>query len=548
MENRQIVLTISLLASNRRESTMRCLDSLAPIRDAVASELIIVDTGCDSDLRQQLEMRADVVTDFVWCNDFSKARNAGLSLAKGEWFLYLDDDEWFVDCEEIVRFFRSGEYRSYGSADYIQRNFLDEDGSQYTDAWVGRMIRIEEDTHFASKIHERLLPVRGKTKPLRAIVHHFGYVYPDEETKRKHFERNRILLEEMLAEEPEEIRWKLQLLQEYRSVDEFDRMRSLGRKYLEEMKDKDSFADRIYVGTFYAAVILAEMGEAQYAKAKEMCKIARQDVRNTIWFETFLDFSMARSCFFLGQYQEAEFAAKKYLGHMKELQRDKQELQSLDSKGTPEERQSYEAVLFEERKAPFVGEALDIVKQKEIYSILICAGLKKQDTSNLQNYLSKLHWEERHVYVFEKMAECLMEAMCIMTGEECFAATLRLMYQNSALWNYFCEEVLQWEKVGHDIFKLTELMKKAVPEAFGQDTKAADSAGTAASLASDEFMDLAAQIKSQIRQLIANNLPEQALSVVLQIRTMLPEDEELIELERKLSADKRSETSDSVTQ
>lgn len=520
MENQRIVLTISLLASNRKDSTMRCLDSLVPIRDAIASELIIVDTGCDPDLRQQLEMRADIVTDFVWCNDFSKARNAGLSIAKGEWFLYVDDDEWFVDCDEIVRFFQSGEYRNYGSADYIQRNFLDEDGSQYTDAWVGRMIRIDEDTHFASKIHERLLPVRGMTKPLHAIVHHFGYVYPNEEAKRKHFERNRVLLEEMLLEEPGEIRWKLQLLQEYRSVDEFDAMRRLGRKYLDEMKGKNSFADCIYVGTFYAAIILAELGEARFLEAKKMCDIAHKDTRNTIWFETFLDFSMARSCFFLGEYQEAESAAKTYLEHMKEMQCDKQ---------------ADEARLFEERKAPFVGEALDEVKQKEIYSILICAGLKKQDVSNLQNYLSKLHWEESHVYVFEKMAECLMEAMCMMPGDECFVKTLQLMHQNSALWNYFCEEVIRWEKAGHDIFKLTELMRRAVPEAFEENIAATGSANTDVSPESDEFMDLAVQVKLQIHQLITNGLPEQALSVIRQVRGLLPEDEELIELERELA-------------
>ena len=42
------------------------------------------------------------VVQFTWCDDFSKARNAGLEKARGQWFLYLDDDEWFIDTKEIT--------------------------------------------------------------------------------------------------------------------------------------------------------------------------------------------------------------------------------------------------------------------------------------------------------------------------------------------------------------------------------------------------------------------------------------------------------------
>ena len=38
----------------------------------------------------------------------SAARNAGMKATEGEWFLYLDDDEWFDNPKEIVAFFLSG--------------------------------------------------------------------------------------------------------------------------------------------------------------------------------------------------------------------------------------------------------------------------------------------------------------------------------------------------------------------------------------------------------------------------------------------------------
>ena len=50
-----ITLSISLLASNRKESLERCLDSLKPLLVKIPSELIIVLTGTDADVRRIAE-------------------------------------------------------------------------------------------------------------------------------------------------------------------------------------------------------------------------------------------------------------------------------------------------------------------------------------------------------------------------------------------------------------------------------------------------------------------------------------------------------------
>lgn len=164
-----IVLTISLLVSGREETTLRCLDSLHPLMESITSELILVDTGCSSTFLDQLRSYADRIIPFVWCDDFSMARNAGLSQARGEWFLYIDDDEWFEDTEAIETFFTSGEYKEYGYANYMQRNFFDPEYRVYTDNWVSRMIRLTDEVHFRSRIHEYLDPVYGKGKNIRLL-------------------------------------------------------------------------------------------------------------------------------------------------------------------------------------------------------------------------------------------------------------------------------------------------------------------------------------------------------------------------------------------
>ena len=63
-------------------------------------------------------------------------------------------------------------------------------------------------------------------------------------------------------------------------------------------------------------------------------------------------------------------------------------------------------------KVPFVGEVFDIVKLKEIYSLLICSDLKLQSVEKLGKYMHKIGWKDSNAYVFEGMADTLIEAIC----------------------------------------------------------------------------------------------------------------------------------------
>ena len=48
-------LTMSILASNRKDTIPKCLESIKPLLEKVDSELIVTDTGCDEDLLEILE-------------------------------------------------------------------------------------------------------------------------------------------------------------------------------------------------------------------------------------------------------------------------------------------------------------------------------------------------------------------------------------------------------------------------------------------------------------------------------------------------------------
>ncbi len=221
-----IQLTISMLVSDRMETLGRCLNSLKPLLRELDSELIAVYTGKSSESLELIQQYAAMVIPFTWCDDFAKARNAGLERAKGEWFLYIDDDEWFENTEELIRFFKSGEYKKYKTAYYIQRNYTDWEGQSYYDSPIGRMCRLTEETRFVLPIHEYLDPFPEPQRDLPCFVHHFGYVGNSAGSSKASAktDRNIPLLLKRLEEgdESDSFHCCMQLAQEYRNRGEYD--------------------------------------------------------------------------------------------------------------------------------------------------------------------------------------------------------------------------------------------------------------------------------------------------------------------------------------
>jgi glycosyltransferase involved in cell wall biosynthesis len=114
-----MLLSIAMIVKNEEKDLRKCLEALAPLRQAVDSELIITDTGSTDSTVEIAKEFADKVLHFEWCGDFAKARNTGIRAAKGQWFMFLDADEIFKNTYGIIRFFNSGEYKKYKSAAYV---------------------------------------------------------------------------------------------------------------------------------------------------------------------------------------------------------------------------------------------------------------------------------------------------------------------------------------------------------------------------------------------------------------------------------------------
>ena len=271
MAQKKYILTISLLASNRKDTLPKTLESLKPILDKVSSELIVVDTGCDEELLEIVRKYTGKIIKFEWCKDFAKARNAGLEKAQGEWFMFIDDDEWFEEAEDIITFFNSGEHKNYGAGRYLVRNYGNMEGTEWTDAVVGRMFRLFEGTKFIDAVHERMINTAGPVKNFTCYAHHYGYVYKNEEEKKKHLERNISLLEGQIKREPNSARHFAHLGQEYCTAKNYVKVVEVCESGIAQMDRKSSENLRDY-GALCTMIVWSLINQHRYEEAYNEAK------------------------------------------------------------------------------------------------------------------------------------------------------------------------------------------------------------------------------------------------------------------------------------
>lgn len=261
-----ILLTISILVSGREETTRECLDSLRSLRNRVPSELILVDTGCSPEMRIWLETQANRVISYEWNHNFADARNAGLRQARGGWFLYLDDDEWFEATTEIEKFFLSGEYQHYEGALYKVRNYEDMQGRGYRDSYLSRIVKLGSKTQFRHPLYETIYPFNMPAKLLEDFVHHYGYVSEDDANGLSKRQRNLSRLLAAIKVEPDCMRYYAELMNEYAATSEMDKSLETARTgilhYAPNRDDNNNYLDAMYANVVRCLVNLGRYKEA----------------------------------------------------------------------------------------------------------------------------------------------------------------------------------------------------------------------------------------------------------------------------------------------
>lgn len=373
------LLTISLLCCGRAETTERCLKSLMPIREAIDSEIQVVDTGCSPETRAIVDKYADEVFEFSWVNDFAAARNFQLDQANGKMFLFIDDDEFFLDCKYIIEFFKQPDCTKYNIGGYFQRNYLDKEGAEWEDIEVVRMCSVTPKTYFVGKVHEYIEPAYGNAMFMDARAGHFGYVYQTIEDSIKHSMRNIPLLEEMMDEMPDNLRWPYQLAQEYRACQYYDKLYELCRKsfdYSFNIREEESIR---YRGPFAAGICIGLYNLKRYDELLDFYRdqIKKDDIM--IIPKARISLYAAHVMFIRGMDEECVETANFYL-------------KVLNKEGRDRGQMFVQGGIF-------INDTFDELHTNSMYCYLMTCGMRHDDYGPLTHYYRRITWNSKVVRI-----------------------------------------------------------------------------------------------------------------------------------------------------
>ena len=209
-EEKDIILSIGMIVKNEEKVLGRCLESLQPLMKQIPSELIIADTGSTDSTVEIARKYTDNVFHFEWINDFAAARNSTLEKARGQWFLFIDADEYLDDdIGEIVHFFNIPELRSkYKTLEIMVRSYVDKEKTNYNDGCLARFHRIddpEDKVRFIGSVHEGIW-LRYPLGYFSTILHHTGYCFESERQNVRKKNRNLALMREEYKKNPRDLR------------------------------------------------------------------------------------------------------------------------------------------------------------------------------------------------------------------------------------------------------------------------------------------------------------------------------------------------------
>ena len=255
-------VSVCVIAKNEEPNIENCLK---PLRK-YDWEIILVDTGSTDKTKEIAERYANKVLNFVWCDDFSAARNYSIEQASYDTILVIDSDEYLseIDIDVILHLVKQNP-TSVGllsRKNHYQMNGTD---SVYVDL-VERLFS-RKYYHYEGIIHEQVrLREPGRysyeTYQIPLALNHSGYT-GDEEILRGKALRNISLLEKDLETHPNNPYTYFQIGQSYNMVhDDKNACLYYGKGLSYDVDPAEEYVQMMVIGYGYALLHLDRAEEA----------------------------------------------------------------------------------------------------------------------------------------------------------------------------------------------------------------------------------------------------------------------------------------------
>lgn len=191
-------ISLCMIVRNEEKNIDQCLERVIPFVD----EVIIVDTGSTDNTIEICKRKNIEVYQIPWENDFSKARNYSIGIAKYDWILCLDADEEVVieDLNAFKESLTNDQELFYVQLQHYETHNIDNLNNSYI-SYHFRLFNKSTPLTYEGKIHERLHITKEMRYSINNFIkiNHFGYGKDD---KKEKYIRNLTMLLEDLNKTP----------------------------------------------------------------------------------------------------------------------------------------------------------------------------------------------------------------------------------------------------------------------------------------------------------------------------------------------------------
>ena len=192
------VLSLCMIVKNESAGLEKCLQLARPHVD----EIVVVDTGSTDGTQEIARRYADVFEEIEWPDSFSAARNHSFDLARGDYILVLDGDEYIDDERGWMRIRKAINRRNMLCAQLPVMNLMREDQLVAADRmYQERVMRNHPRLRYTGRVHNQIqdtiremaIETREEVIQVEAEVTHTGYALTPVDMAKKYAPRLRLL-------------------------------------------------------------------------------------------------------------------------------------------------------------------------------------------------------------------------------------------------------------------------------------------------------------------------------------------------------------------
>ncbi len=228
-------ISACMIAKNEEKVIARCIESYR----AAVDEIIIVDTGSIDQTVSIAKSFGAKVFHFTWNDDFAAAKNYAISKAKGDWIIFLDADEYFVNgTGDKLRAYLKSLDKAFNCVACKMINIDEHSRKIINEVMHVRLFKNDKQLRYVNPIHEALYNNRkgGKLNACLAtkqelLIYHTGYSATNNQAKAQ---RNLTLLLRQLTDnvvvKPE---YYYYIADSYYTLDEWDKVMEYIRLFMD---------------------------------------------------------------------------------------------------------------------------------------------------------------------------------------------------------------------------------------------------------------------------------------------------------------------------